>query len=98
MEIKVFAEGVQGQEEGGAPFREIEGGTEDGGDCLLGTLKLSLGDSRRQLPANAKNLVFGGHSPATVSLGQALSRASLALKDTHKFTYKCHFVDGNGFC
>ena len=36
VEIKVFAEGVKGQEEGGAPFREIEGGTEDGGDCLLG--------------------------------------------------------------
>ena len=36
MEVEVFAETVKGQEEGGAAFREIEGGPEGGGDRLLG--------------------------------------------------------------
>ncbi len=36
VEIKVFTEGVQGQEEGGAPFREFQERTERGGDRVLG--------------------------------------------------------------
>lgn len=36
VEVEVFAKGVEGQEEGGAALGEIEGGTEGGGDGLLG--------------------------------------------------------------